>query len=90
MKISRCYILCSFGLYSCDDPDCGCRGDHSICCHNDKAYSALPPRPPLPAALFPDTDIRIASLRTSMHTILTLTDLWQQPPDDKENDNPAA
>ena len=72
------------------DPDCGCRGDRSICCHNNKAYGALPLRPPLPAALYPDTDIRIASLRTSMNMILTLTDLWQQPPNDKENDDPAA
>ena len=78
-------------LYVSDvHPDCGCRGEHSIFCHNNNAYSALPVRPPLPAALYPDTDIRIASLRTSMNKILTLTELWQQPLNDNENDDPVA
>ena len=71
----------------CDDPDCGCRADHSICCHNDNTYSTLLLHPPLPAALFTDTDIRITCLPTYMNTILTLTDLWQH---DNDNDYHAA
>ena len=71
----------------CDDPDCGCRADHSICCHNDNTYSTLFLHPPLPVALFTDTDIRIMCLPTYMNTILTLTDLWQH---DNDNDYHTA